>query len=425
MIYFGQYILLRMTVPNMNKRIAELVFKYLQDRLSITEREELNSWIQESPENQATFDLVTNRQDLGRKYEAYTSVNSKDIWDRIERHVNATDSGNSEALVKRRTVLMIAASVFFLIGVLIYVLWFNEIRIPETGKMAKSSIHDVPPGSNKAVLTLSDGTTIILDSGNNRVLAQQGLTTINKKDGEVVYRSENQGGAGVVNEASLINMVSTPKSGQFKVHLPDGSMVWLNALSSIRFPVAFSDVERRVEVSGEVYFEVRKDTRRSFRVIILPVEGRPQCEITVLGTHFNVNAYPEETELKASLLEGKIAFSRDPGSLSKPQVVLPGQQAIVQLFSPVVQVRNDLTTYSAADWTRGTFHFDHSRIESVMNQLARWYDIELVYDHAVTGEQFSGDIPRDVSLANVLYSLKFASANTFIIEGKRLYIIGK
>ncbi|GGN12654.1 iron dicitrate transporter FecR [Dyadobacter beijingensis] len=260
---------------------------------------------------------------------------------------------------------------------------------------------DVAPGGNKALLTLADGQGIELDRVGSGLVARQGNTEITKQDdGLVVYNHRSSAAA-----AAGFNKVSTPRGGQYKIQLPDGSKVWLNASSSIRFPSVFSGNERPVEITGEAYFEVTKDPSRPFRVRF---NG---SVVQVLGTSFNVMAYAEERVSKTTLVEGSVSVRNGQGQA----MLRPGQQAallpggrIETAFKPVEE---------AVAWKEGMFYFKNAGVKEVMRQLSRWYDVEVTYRGEVPVRQFTGRVSRHVNLSEIVGMLRYAGVNCSLEGG--------
>jgi ferric-dicitrate binding protein FerR (iron transport regulator) len=253
---------------------------------------------------------------------------------------------------------------------------------------------------------LADGSTIILDNVQNGTLAQQGNTKVIKEDGKLAYNLTSTG----INEV-LYNTISTPRGGQYQVDLPDGSRVWLNAASSLHFPTAFVGKERRVEITGEAYFEVAKNKAQPF---IVSVNG---AEVQVLGTHFNVMAYNDENAIKTTLLEGSVKFVN--GSTSS--LLKPGQQSQLSENGQVKVVSNvDVDAVTA--WKNGNFDFQGEDIETVMRQLSRWYNVDVVYRNK-PDELFYAEIPRNTKLSDVLKALELTGKLRFGIEGKKIIVM--
>lgn len=288
----------------------------------------------------------------------------------------------------------------------------------------------IMPGSNKAILTLADGSAIVLDSAQNGVLTEQGNAHVVKNsNGELVYKTVDNKPAGAI----AYNKLSTPRGGQFMLTLPDNSKVWLNAASSIKYPTVFAGNERRVEITGEAYFEVAAAAspqspsgeggvvKTPFIVKIITPSG-DGGEVQVLGTHFNINAYNDEGSIKTTLLEGKVKVS---GSLSmagnqQPVTLKPGEQALIT-SNHKLEITDDVDLNQVMAWKNGLFQFDDVTIQTVLNQVARWYDVEVVYERDVSKDRFKGKIYRNTDIAKLLNILELSGAH-FKIEGKRVIV---
>lgn len=261
------------------------------------------------------------------------------------------------------------------------------------------------PGGNKAVLKLADGSTIGLDTAANGSLAEQGSIRVLKLDnGQLAYRGANESTGEV-----LYNTIITPRGGQYQVVLADGSKVWLNAASSLRFPTAFTGSERTVELTGEGYFEVSKNLSLPFKVNITG-----KGEVEVLGTHFNINAYEDESSSRITLLEGSVKVKQG----AAVQVLKPGQQA---QLTDRVKVITGVDLEEVMAWKNGRFFFNKTDVQATMRQLARWYDAEVKYEGAVEGF-FNGSISRSESIAKVLRLLQLTDEVQFSIEGKTIVV---
>ncbi|MBS1563718.1 MAG: FecR domain-containing protein [Bacteroidetes bacterium] len=269
---------------------------------------------------------------------------------------------------------------------------------------------DIPAGGNKAVLTLADGSRIVLDSAATGNLASQGSMEITKLDsGALAYR-----GTGTTKAIGL-NTISTPKGGQYHVVLPDGSAVWLNAASSLTFPTAFGK-ERHVTMTGEAYFEIKKDAARPF--LVKTEQGQT---IDVLGTSFNVNTYRDEKFQKTTLLEGAIQVTIN--AVTKKPV--PGEQVVLDM-----SLNNGTQTVQKADivqtmaWKNGIFNMEGATLPEVMRQLSRWYDIEVVYEHGVPDISFGGKMERSLPLSGIVTALTNMGVHLRMEAGnKRLVIL--
>jgi len=269
--------------------------------------------------------------------------------------------------------------------------------------------NDVLPGGNKAILTLSDGSKIILDAAQNGTLAKQGNTAVYKKNDQVIYdMSKSPIGS---QTQVFTNTISTPRGGQYQIALSDGSKVWLNAASSIKFPTIFKGNERRVEITGEAYFEVAHNEKMVFIV------KKGDAEVKVLGTHFNINAYDNEDAMKVTLLEGSVKLLIP--TTNESHIISPGQQAQLHKNGKIKITSVDADETIA--WKNGYFHFDRADIQSVMRQLSNWYDVDVIYDGSIPNQQFGGDMQRDLTLSQVLNILGKSQVK-FKIQGKNIII---
>lgn len=267
---------------------------------------------------------------------------------------------------------------------------------------------DVLPGSNKAVLTLGNGQQIVLDSAANGTLALQGNASIIKKeDGSIAY----QQGTHQHNNEVLMNTMAVPKGGQYQLTLPDGSRVWLNAASTIRFPTAFSGKERMVELSGEGYFEIAPDARKPFRVKV------QELQVAVLGTSFNIMAYADEKSINTTLISGNVKILQG----TNEKILHPGQQAAVDNQTGQVTV-NKVATGQAIAWKNGLFRFSSDDIGMVLRQVARWYNIGIVYQDKVPQGHITGKVPRNMKLSGVLQILALSGVHCRLEKDKLIIL---
>ncbi|WP_205945875.1 FecR family protein [Pedobacter hiemivivus] len=300
-----------------------------------------------------------------------------------------------------------AAVVLFTLATAFYFFIYPSASDKNQSALANSS--KIVPGSDKATLTLADGSTVVLDANTPlEGINQFGIKIQKSAEGKLVY----QGGK-TAEVANAYNTISTPKGGQYEVTLPDGTKVWLNAASKLRFPVAFSANERNVELSGEAYFEVAKDRQRPFKV------KSAQQEITVLGTHFNVNAYSDDAFAKTTLLEGSVRVNKG----SSQALLTPGQQAVSNTGSTVINVRKGVDVNESVAWKNGLFMFEQEDIFSIMNKIARWYDIEVEYRGDLKGKKYSGNISKFEDVTEVLKTMQFTGTIQFRVEGRRIIVM--
>ncbi|MFD0765385.1 FecR family protein [Mucilaginibacter lutimaris] len=269
--------------------------------------------------------------------------------------------------------------------------------------------NDALPGGNKAVLTLANGKTIILDNAGNGTLAKDGSTLIKKTaDGRVIY---NTSALATVNTAPTTNTITTPRGGQYQVVLPDGTQVWLNSASSLSFPTRFTGKLRQVEITGEAYFEVTKNPLMPFNV------KTNKANIRVLGTHFNVMAYDDEVTMKTTLLEGAV----DITSGTFTARLKPGQQAQIKKSGQNAVIDNvDVDDETA--WKDGIFQFREVGIDAILRQAARWYDVQVAYNGKIPDRKFTGRISRNVKASVLLDILRYTGVD-LKIEGNEIIVL--
>jgi transmembrane sensor len=299
-----------------------------------------------------------------------------------------------------------AAVVMFVISVGFI---FLRTGKPEAG--SSPVLAAIRPAGKDAVLQLTGGKTIVLDQVQPGLLAEQGNSLIQKSaEGRLTYSGNRRVPAG---EDTSSNTLSTPKGGNYELVLSDGSRVWLNAQSSLRFPTSFHGAERKVFLSGEAYFEIAKNKNMPFRV----VSGNQTVE--VLGTHFNINAYQDEATINTTLLEGAVRVLSGAG---KSTSISPGQQAVNYGRGKHIEVKN-VSTDSAVDWKEGEFRFVNEDIGVIMRKLSRWYDVEIIYKGNLKDKVFVGKISRYASIMDVLNMLELTRTVHFKIEGRKVTVM--
>jgi transmembrane sensor len=271
----------------------------------------------------------------------------------------------------------------------------------------------IAPGGDKAILQLADGSQVELDSVGIGGIPKQGLTQIVNGAGKISYASSER------SEEVLFNKIITPRGGKYQIELSDGSKVWLNAMSSLRYPAAFSGSDRVVELTGEAYFEIAKNSKMPFKVRI-PTGS----EVEVLGTHFNIMAYGEEPVMKTTLLEGSVKVS---SSNVKGAVLAPNQQA--QIFGDgKISLLKKFDATQAVAWKNDNFIFDDTELETIMRQVSRWYDVDVVYEGNQNDQeflksiQFIGEVSRRESAQEVLNLLKLTGAVDFVVAGRTITV---
>lgn len=326
---------------------------------------------------------------------------------------------------------MAVAAAILAVALTTYLLWpSGKHRQAEHPDAMADQIEDVNPGNNRARLILADGSELPLDSLANGTVQMQGQTRIAKEaEGQLTYESGDKGAAVQQNEAALYNTIVVPRGGQYQLVLADGTRVWLNAASQLRYPVAFTGTDRSVELEGEGFFDVAQDAAKPFFV------RTGTADVRVLGTRFNVSAYAAE-DWKATLLDGRVSVSsagqlpaetRSPGSAS-PLILQPGQQAIIAGQPSSSAIPSSKPTVKAADideaiaWKEGYFHFTDASVKTIMAQVSRWYDVDIVYkDTAASNALFNGRINRTIRLSGIVNALKQGGINCSI-QQKRLLV---
>lgn len=399
----------------MNGTLAtELLRRYSNGDCSPAEKEFVESWYHE---------LINTGELEWAEGEEGSMQDAMEEWLLQNMHVEELPYPEVRRMRSASRTWWAAAAVLVVVSGAGY--YFFNKQQPATVATTNATLkNDVAPGGNKAVLTLANGATIVLDDASNGVVAQEGNAKVFKPgDGQLVYSRGNNS-----EEAALsYNTLSTPRSGQYQLVLPDGTKVWLNAESSIHYPVAFMGNERKVEITGEAYFEVA--TRRLASgekmpfIVELPSEGDVGARIEVLGTHFNVNAYKDESAIKTTLLEGKVkVVNRQSAEKHQTAILKPGQQAQVNKAGKL-KLLNDADVDNVVAWKNGLFHFEDAEVKTVMRQLARWYDVEVVYEGTtVKNDPLFIEISRNTRLSDVLKVLEESGSAKFSIQGKKVIV---
>jgi transmembrane sensor len=333
---------------------------------------------------------------------------ANEILQSIHQKLNFQEKQAVSPILLWRPKLAMAASIigFALVGTY-FLLKYTTKRSSETDNYTATSLANILPGKNIAYLTLGNGATILLDNSKNGSIARQGKSRIIKTNNKVAYQTVESGEGSVV-----FNSLSTPRGAQYQVELPDGTHVWLNAASTLRYPTSFTGKFRVVEVTGEAYFEVAKNKEKPF---IVKVDS---AEIRVLGTHFNVMAYVDEQSVKTSLFEGSVKFTR----YNQTSLLKPGEQSQLSKTGKL-SVVNNIDINNEIAWKNGLFHFENADIETVMRQLSRWYNIDVDFKGKKTDDLFFVEMPESSNLADVLKVLEITGHIKFEMEGRRLTIM--
>jgi transmembrane sensor len=262
---------------------------------------------------------------------------------------------------------------------------------------------DLLPGGNKAILTLGDSSTIVLDDARQGMLTRQANSQVIKPDeGKLAYQAA-KGSASL----PVYNTISTPRGGQYQVTLADGTIAFLNAASSVRFPVSFSGKERKVEITGEVYFEVAKNAEMPFRV------AAGEMVVEALGTQFNVMSYKDENSLETTLIEGSVSVTQG----SRQTIITPGQQVQIDRNGEI-KVFDQVDIEEVVAWKNGRFEFNSASLDDIMRQISRWYNVDVVFEGDVKNETFSGIVSRQSNVSQILKIMEQAGIKFSVEENK-------
>lgn len=390
----------------LRERLQYLVNRYFNGTCTEEEQTELARWIDTAENDDALKEMV---EETWSGYQPKTAM-PEEVSGRILSSLFVKEKPRPAGILRfmRHWRAAAAAAILIVMAGTAYRLLRPAGEQATTADAAQRYLNEVPAGGNKAVLTLGDGTVITLDSAANGLLAQQGKVQVLKMaNGQLRY----QGDGGQV-EATSTNTMRTPRGGEYRLTLPDGTKVWLNAASSITFPVAFTGQERSVQISGEVYFEVARMEEQPFRV----TAGNTTVE--VLGTHFNINAYQGEPVIRTTLLEGSVKVNSEGAAA----MLVPGQQARI-IGSGNLDVVDDVDVDEVMAWKNGYFQFNDADMPSVMRQLENWYDITVTYEGGKVPERsFGGGIQRSLPLTKVLTILEENDVK-FRVEGRNITVL--
>lgn len=371
--------------------IGRLVSGYLKNDLSSEEQVELENWLSASADNRTKFHRLLSEAKLKADYGSYGETDKHVAWERVR-----TETGYQQKAVvisRRFRITAVASTILILfVGVFIY---FNRAGFHRMAAGKHNRYDDIKPGGNKATLTLASGKKILLDdTGQGLLTAGEHLTIRQDAGGTLTYLS----GAGSAAGNIVYDTLTTPRGGTFGIVLADGSRIWLNAGTSLRFPEVFTGRERKLELLyGEAYFEVKHLEDAPF------VVKTPNGLVEDLGTNFNISAYPYAAAEKTTLLEGSVRVSANRQNVT----LKPGQEAAVGTGLPVAIRVSACDPDDAVAWKNGLFLFNNMRLENIMDEIGRWYNVRVSYrDEAVKNEMFLGSISRFKNVSEVLEMLE-------------------
>lgn len=406
-------------MSSIDQRIRELFDRHTAGSLSTAERKEFYNLLVQYPDALAglTNDIRLNDLPTTHSMDAEDQALILESILAVEQPAPATEKPVRPVFYVRRW--WAAAAILLLLAAGAYLWTSNKNNTAPDSLVIKTE--EIAPGKEGAILTLADGRQVVLDSLGNGVIAMQNGAQVVLQDGLLAYTPTKAAEGNTV-----FNTMTTPKGRQFNFRLPDGTRVWLNAASSLRYPTVFTGDQRQVEVSGEAYFEVERNVKMPFRV---NVNG--QAQIKVLGTSFNVNAYENEARINTTLIEGSVKVM--PAGVYEQQasvVLKPGQQAQLPAGNTdqpaIKQARQGITVVPAnidnvMAWKNGLFNFQGRKLEEVMRQLERWYDIEVVYTKNIPDISFEGEMSTDLSLQQILIILERSDIHCRL-EGRQLIV---
>lgn len=424
-VWFTAASLLVTMTPN---HIKILFGQYVSKNISPAEKDELMQLLTGLSDEALEQLLHETYENFEPEKPPFSPAASAELWQAIRAHTTTEAVPVVTLNNRKRHFRWWQVAALFVLSIGALWLWHNNTK----QHPAVTAKQFIVPGGNKALLTLADGSTIILDSAANGLIATQNNTSINnsaggmlkyslqKKDSLTINPTDAKAMAG--RHSTLTNTISTPRGGQYQLLLPDGSEVYLDAASSLRFPVEFTGKERRVQLTGQAWFHVARNKAMPFHVEVLS-SNRPM-DVEVLGTKFNIMAYEDEQQVQTTLLEGAVkAAKRETANGEENSIILkPGQQAVLSSHSPLI-INHSPAIEQVMAWKNGNFFFNGSDIQTVMRQLARWYNINVKYTSAIKGQNFEGKLPRNTSLEKVLQVLAATGAVQFKIENRTIIVI--
>jgi transmembrane sensor len=381
-------------------RITELISEEFTGELTVDQKVELESWIKLSPENKLLYEKLKSKEGILENIKETEKINKEFAWEKINAGIDKKKVFrlSTSGFLKYAAIIVLP----LLIGIVVQrTLLNNKIEI-----ITEDIIEDdIAPGLQKAVLTLSDGTEINLDKNKDETISTKNNSKIRNEDNTLEYLAGNHEPANV---SLIFNTLKTPRGGEYNLVLADGSKVWLNADTKLKYPVNFSSDIRQVFLSGEAYFEVKHNSERPFIVTANTMD------VTVLGTSFNVMAYTDENQTQATLIAGKVSVTEISDKKSKT-ILSPGYQASLDINSKTISSRKvDTDTYTA--WKDGRFVFMNEDLNSIMRKLSRWYDIVPVFNNEnLKNYHFTGTLKRYDSINDILEKIELTTNVSFDI----------
>lgn len=374
-----------------NRHYEELAQKWLEGTITPVEAAEYTRWFNEEDGGEVVVPaaFAATEQELKQRMQAG-----------INRRIDQRD-----ILRKRMIRIAAAAAVLVLTAGIAWLALQPADHRRQMVKTPATKQNDIAPGMQRATLTLDDGHTVTLDQSANGLLARQGAVSVNNINGSLVYTTKEE------EKLMRYNTLTTHRGEQYPLVLSDGSKIFADAATTVRFPVAFTGTERRIEINGHAWVQVAQDARRPFFI------GKGDKTVQVLGTEFDFNGYEEEHTVNVTLVQGSILVRNG----SRSQILVPGQQALLENKTDRIALVAHADIELVSAWRRGVFRYKHATLEQVMKDMQRWYDIEVVYDNGKPADTFTGEISKTATLQEVIKIIETSRIH-FTIQGKTVTV---
>ncbi|WP_114779187.1 FecR domain-containing protein [Botryobacter ruber] len=392
--------------------IAALISKEKNGELTAQEKQALQHWIQASKQNQDLYNSLM-QEDAGTKADLdfMAEVDVQAAWQKVAKATGQQPETKVIPMWQRLRPMLQVAAVFILLVLAVGIYRYNKGSQPEAPAVAVNNVQPAEPEEMRTLLVLQDGSSINLDSIPEGTVRELNGIQVVAADG--VVRFDATAAVAPAKAVLAYNTISTPRGGQYQVVLPDGSKVWLNAASSLRFPTAFSGAERRVALTGEAYFEVVKDTKQF-------IVDAGEVDVTVLGTSFNVSSYDEDNTIATTLVTGHVQLSGD--QLNGITNLTPGRQAVFTKAGNTMEV-NKVDTEFFTVWKEGKLYFEKEELESIIKKLNRWYAVDVAFaDQASKKKTFTGVAFKNRPIDHLLSMISQTTDVTFEKKGGKIYI---
>jgi len=401
------------------QRLEYLFTQFFNKTASAEEKDEFSNYLKDPSNDEWLKELMLKAwEQMDHSGEFYNIGQSEEMLNKVlnAHNAEAVESPQTKRRILSFSRVAAAAIVTVILGIGIYY-WINKSSVvPTPGQNHDMAVAaKVVPGSDKAILTISDGSAIVLDSLKDGELSVDGGTRVIKENGMVRYSSGRKNGDNIGNNIIEYHTISTPIGGQYQILLPDGTKVWLNAASSLKFPLSFIGNKRIVDLKGEAFFEVKRNTKLPF--IVKTNEG---MEVEVLGTSFNVMTYDDEATIITTLVEGRVNIHKGNNEIQ----MLPNEQVVLNKSKNVL-TKGEADVREAIAWKEGMFYFNNDDISSIMRKLSRWYNIEVTYKNDVPHGHYTGAIKRQSDIIKVFELLEMPGGIEFEMSNRNVIVSSK